>query len=166
MNAGAFGGETYDIVEQVETVNRRGELRVREGRCLEPTYRHVTLPPGEWFVAARFALVRGARGESEARIRALLRRRSETQPLRQRSCGSVFRNPPGDHAARLIEASGLKGERVGGAVVSLKHANFIINEDSARASDVEELIERVMARVERDHGVLLVPEVRVVGEAP
>jgi UDP-N-acetylmuramate dehydrogenase len=78
----------------------------------------------------------------------------------------VFRNPPGDHAARLIEASGLKGERVGAAEVSRKHANFIINTDGARAADVEALIERVMATVERDHGVLLVPEVRVVGEAP
>jgi len=166
MNAGAFGGETYDIAAGVETVTRRGELKLRAGSFFQPGYRHVTLPSDEWFVAARFELTTGARVQSEARIRELLKRRAETQPLRQRSCGSVFRNPPADHAARLIEASGLKGERIGGAVVSEKHANFIINVDAARAADVEALIERVMARVERDHKVLLVPEVRVVGEGP
>ena len=155
-----------DIVSEVETVTRGGELKLRAGGFFEPGYRHVTLPSDEWFVAARFELTSGARAQSEARIRELLKRRSETQPLRKRSCGSVFRNPPGDHAARLIEASGLKGERIGDAVVSEKHANFIINVDAARAADVEALIERVMARVERDHGVLLVPEVRVVGEGP
>ena len=88
-----------------------------------------------------------------------------SQPIGKPSCGSVFRNPPGDHAARLIESCGLKGECIGDARVSRKHANFIINEGAARAVDVEALIERVMARVEREHGVLLTPEVRIVGEA-
>ncbi len=163
MNAGAFGGETYDIVARVETVTRAGKRRVRAGTDLETGYRHVAVPPGEWFVAAHFALAAGARAGSEARIRELLRRRGATQPTGMRSCGSVFRNPEGDFAARLIEVSGLKGERVGDAVVSEKHANFILNVGVARAADVEALIERVMARVERDHGVVLVPEVRVVG---
>jgi len=165
MNAGAFGGETFDIVSVVETVTRRGELRSRPANALETGYRHVAVPEGEWFVAARFALEVGLREDSETHIRELLRTRSETQPLRQRSCGSVFRNPPGDFAARLIEASGLKGARRGGAQVSEKHANFIINVDAARAADVEALINHVMDRVERDHGVGLVPEVRVVGDA-
>jgi len=164
MNAGAFGGETYDIVDEVETVTRAGALRRRPGAALAPGYREVALPPGEWFVAARFRLAPGARGEGEARIRELLRRRGETQPLRARSCGSVFRNPPGDFAARLIEASGLKGAREGGAEVSRKHANFILNAGDARAADVEALMARVVARVRREHGVTLVPEVRVVGE--
>ena len=115
-------------------------------------------------MAARFALEEGSREESESRIRELLRTRSETQPLRQRSCGSVFRNPPGDFAARLIEASGLKGTRRGGAQVSEKHANFIINVEAAKATDVEALINHVMDQVERDHGLVLVPEVRVVGD--
>ena len=88
-----------------------------------------------------------------------------TQPLGERSCGSVFTNPPGDHAARLIEAAGLKGFRLGGAVVSEKHANFILNEGGASARDIEELIGHVRAAVERVHGVVLVPEVRIVGEA-
>jgi UDP-N-acetylmuramate dehydrogenase len=164
MNAGAFGGETWDIVAEVETVTRAGERLVRPGSAIRTGYRQVAVPPQEWFVAALFALRAGDAARGQARIRELLRRRTETQPTRQRSCGSVFRNPPGDYAARLIEACGLKGERVGAAEVSRKHANFIINTGGARASDVEALMERVSERVARVHGVMLVPEVRVVGD--
>jgi UDP-N-acetylmuramate dehydrogenase len=164
MNAGAFGAETYDIVSHVETVTRTGERRMRPGGAFETGYRHVALPAGEWFVAGEFQLRQGASLESQARIRELLKRRADTQPTRQRSCGSVFRNPAGDFAARLIESCGLKGERIGAAEVSRKHANFIINTGDARASHVESLIERVMERVERERGVVLVPEVRIVGE--
>lgn len=165
MNAGAFGGETYDIVERVETVTRDGVRRMRDGGELETGYRHVALPDGEWFVAGEFRLREGAHEDAQTRIRELLKRRADTQPTGQRSCGSVFRNPPGDFAARLIEASGLKGEHIGDAEVSPKHANFIINRGQARARDVEALLERILERVERDHGVVLVPEVRIVGEA-
>jgi UDP-N-acetylmuramate dehydrogenase len=97
-----------------------------------------------------------------ARIRELLDRRAETQPIGLPSCGSVFRNPPGDHAARLIEAEGLKGYRIGGAQVSEKHANFIINTGEASAADIRALIELVQHRVEAATGVRLVPEVRRV----
>jgi len=99
-------------------------------------------------------------------VRELAQRRKQTQPLGEWSCGSVFANPEGDHAARLIEAAGLKGARIGGAVVAEKHANFILNEGHATASDIEELINQVRDTVQRVHGVLLVPEVRMVGEAP
>ena len=96
----------------------------------------------------------------------MLERRRDTQPLGQPSCGSVFRNPPGDHAARLIETAGLKGHAIGGAVVSRKHANFIINAGDATATDIEELIEHVRQTVIEVHGVELMHEVRIVGEVP
>ncbi|MDX1434893.1 MAG: UDP-N-acetylmuramate dehydrogenase [Gammaproteobacteria bacterium] len=165
MNAGAFGGETWDLVARVETVDRCGRLRTRRPAEYRVGYRTVVGPSAEWFVAAVLALAPGDDERGRARIRELLRMRAETQPLGTRNCGSVFRNPPGDHAARLIEASGLKGERAGAAVVSTKHANFIINEGGASARDVEALIARVIARVAEATGVALEPEVRVVGRA-
>jgi UDP-N-acetylmuramate dehydrogenase len=163
MNAGAFGGETWDLVVAVETVDRRGRVRERVPADYEVGYRKVVLPAEEWFVAGVLALEPGDDETGKARIRELLRMRAQSQPLGTRNCGSVFRNPPGDHAARLIEASGLKGEREGGAVVSVKHANFIINEGGASARDVESLIARIVARVADASGVVLEPEVRVVG---
>ena len=165
MNAGAFGGETWERVEAVRTVDRRGELRWRDAADFQAAYRSVRGPAGEWFVAARLRLEPGADPQLLAsRVRELLGRRAATQPMGQPSCGSVFRNPEGDHAARLIEAAGLKGTCIGGACVSEKHANFIVNTGGARAADIEALIERVRHRVEERHGVRLLPEVRVVGE--
>ena len=166
MNAGAFGGETYDVVFEVETINRAGVLRRHQSKNIDTGYRYVDVPQGQWFVAAHLRLQQGVRSESETRIRDLLRQRTQTQPVGTRSCGSVFRNPPNDHAARLIEQCALKGEHIGGAQVSTKHANFIINTGNARAEDVEALIARIIERVQGEHGVVLVPEVRVVGEAP
>jgi UDP-N-acetylmuramate dehydrogenase len=99
------------------------------------------------------------------RLKEMLSRRKDTQPLGLPSCGSVFRNPPGDHAARLIEAAGLKGYRIGGAEVSVKHANFIINRESASAPDIERLIDHVQQTVLAVHGIRLQHEVRIVGEA-
>ncbi|MCP5150552.1 MAG: UDP-N-acetylmuramate dehydrogenase [Ectothiorhodospiraceae bacterium] len=165
MNAGAFGGETWSVVVAVETLDRRGCRHRRRPHEYRIGYRTVTGPPGEWFVACELELVADPQGEAADRVRELLRRREETQPLRARSCGSVFRNPPGDYAARLIEACGLKGARVGGAEVSAKHANFIINTGGATAADVEALMSRVVDEVARRHGVELVPEVLVVGRA-
>jgi UDP-N-acetylmuramate dehydrogenase len=163
MNAGAFGGETWRQVRRVETIDRRGAVRVREAREYAVRYRHVEAPANdEWFLAADFEFEAGS---SEADTRALLERRKQTQPIGEWSCGSVFTNPPGDHAARLIEAAGLKGLRIGGAVVSTKHANFILNEGTATARDIESLIEQVQREVERRHGRLLTPECRIVGEA-
>jgi UDP-N-acetylmuramate dehydrogenase len=163
MNAGAFGGETWPLVREVETVSRDGTVRTRASGEYRTGYRSVTVPAeGEWFLAATLEL---DAMPNETGMRELLERRRQTQPIGEWSCGSVFTNPPGDHAARLIEASGLKGLRIGGAVVSQKHANFILNEGEARASDIEALIARVQAEVNRQHGVALHPEVRVVGEA-
>jgi len=125
----------------------------------------VTGPADEWFLEALLAFEPGQASSAE-RMEAMLARRKDTQPLGLPSCGSVFRNPPGDHAARLIEAAGLKGHRIGGAEVSEKHANFIINREAASATDIEDLIEYVQRTVSEVHGVELVHEVRIVGEAP
>ena len=126
-------------------------------------YRHVEQPANdEWFLAARFHFEAGS---SEEGTRALLERRKQTQPIGEWSCGSVFTNPPGDHAARLIDSAGLKGTRIGGAAVSDKHANFIINTGDATAADLERLIAHVQQVVESRHGVRLTPEVRIVGES-
>ena len=163
MNAGAFGGETWAHVLHVETIDLRGEEHTRGRDEYEVGYRRVRAPvEGEAFVAAKLRFEHQPR-TSAAAMRALLERRKATQPIGEWSCGSVFTNPPGDHAARLIEASGLKGASVGGAAVSDKHANFIINHGTATASDIERLIEKVQAEVERLQGVRLVPEVRIVG---
>lgn len=163
MNAGAFGGETWRVVNRVETVDRRGRIHHRQASEYRVGYRSVQGPEDEWFVAAQLKLERDAPEAVNARVKALLKRRSDSQPMGYRSCGSVFRNPEGDFAARLIEASGLKGTRVGDAAVSEKHANFILNLGQATAADVERLIQRVAKRVRNDHGVELQREVHIVG---
>ena len=165
MNAGAFGGETWQYVSVVETLDRQGVRRLRTPAEYEIGYRHVQGPTDEWFVAAQLRFMPGDSGAAQQRIKALLERRGATQPTNQPSCGSVFRNPPGDHAARLIEACGLKGHCIGKACISEKHANFIINAGGARAADIEALIYHVRDRVEREQGVRLETEVRIVGEA-
>jgi len=165
MNAGAFGAETWDLVDSVETIARDGTRRRRAASEYTIGYRSVKGPGEEWFTAAELRLSSDEDRNANARIKELLRLRAETQPMGTRNCGSVFRNPPGDYAARLIEASGLKGERVGNAVVSEKHANFIINDGGATAADVESLIVRVARRVASDSGVRLEREVRIVGRA-
>jgi UDP-N-acetylmuramate dehydrogenase len=165
MNAGAYGGETWNFVVSVETVDRSGRLHRRAAPEFKVSYRHVEFPvPDEWFLATELRFGRRERDEV-AKVRELAQRRKQTQPLGAWSCGSVFTNPPGDHAARLIEAAGLKGCRHGGAVVSEKHANFILNEGGATARDIEGLIRHVQETVRRVHGVALVPEVRIIGEA-
>jgi UDP-N-acetylmuramate dehydrogenase len=165
MNAGAFGGETWRHVVEVETIDRGGREHCRPAGEYQVTYRHVELPaPEEWFLAARMCF-EARPPEHRSEVNALLERRKATQPIGEWSCGSVFTNPPGDHAARLIEAAGLKGLAVGDASVSTKHANFIINHGAASAADVESLIARVQDEVERAHGVRLHPEVRIVGQA-
>jgi UDP-N-acetylmuramate dehydrogenase len=166
MNAGAFGGETWSIVSAVETLDRHGRRRTRLPEDFEIGYRHVVGPKDEWFVAGHFALSSGDGDEGQAKIRELLAKRGATQPTQWPNAGSVFRNPPGDHSARLIEATGLKGLRIGGAEVSTLHANFIINTGTATAADIETLIETVRTRVQAAQGVALVPEVRTIGEKP
>jgi UDP-N-acetylmuramate dehydrogenase len=162
MNAGAFGAETWERVESVVTIDRAGVLHDRGRAEYEVGYRRVTGPPGEWFVGAVFAFESNRDGEALA-MKELLEARGASQPLGRPNAGSVFRNPAGDFAGRLIEAAGLKGQRHGGAVVSEKHANFIINDGQATAADVEELIETVRRTVEQRMGVSLELEVRVLG---
>ena len=165
MNAGAFGGETWDRIESVETIDRNGDLHLRFPQEFDVSYRHVSGPENEWFVAGRFKLTPGEGQKSLASIKALLERRNTTQPTNQPSCGSVFRNPQGDYAARLIEACGLKGVCIGGACVSEKHANFIVNTGDATAADIESLIEEVRSKVADQHGINLIQEAHVMGEA-
>jgi UDP-N-acetylmuramate dehydrogenase len=180
MNAGCYGGETWDIVARVRTIDRAGNIRSRTAADYEIGYRHVrlkeeggrrkeevdrTTPPlEEWFVSATLALPRGSGAESRAKITELLKRRIATQPLNQPNAGSVFRNPPGDYAARLIEACGLKGRSIGGARISAKHANFIVNAGGACAADIEALILLAEQSVREKFGVVLEREVRIVGE--
>ena len=163
MNAGAHGGETWERVESVRTIDRSGEIHERAPGEYTVGYRSVTGPANEWFLGATFRFEQGVTPSMET-LNAMLERRKTTQPLGLPSCGSVFRNPTGDHSARLIEAAGLKGYRIGGAEVSEKHANFIINREDASATDIEELIEHVHQTVFDQHGVNLKHEVRIVGE--
>jgi UDP-N-acetylmuramate dehydrogenase len=163
MNAGAFGGETWAQVMDVMVMDRHGREQRRTREEYQISYRHVVAPAqNEWFIGARLKFEQKP-GVSEAKVRELLERRKASQPIGEWSCGSVFTNPPGDHAARLVEASGLKGYRVGDASVSEKHANFIINHGNATAEDLERLIGHVQETVEARHGVRLQPEVRILG---
>ena len=170
MNAGCYGSETWEKVLRVQTVNRHGEVNIRTAAEYEIGYRHVALRPSsfpaseEWFVAAWLQFSKGEGESARQAIKALLNKRVATQPLNFPNAGSVFRNPKGDHAARLIEACGLKGKRIGGAQVSEKHANFIVNTGTASAEDIENLIDEVRRTVEQQTGICLHPEVRIVGE--
>jgi UDP-N-acetylmuramate dehydrogenase len=163
MNAGAWGGETWRHVVEVEVLDRRGARHTRTPGEYEIGYRRVVGPPEEWFIGARLEFERKPAANDSA-MRELLDKRKQTQPIGEWSCGSVFVNPPGQHAAQLIESAGLKGFRIGDASVSQKHANFIINHGSARAADVEALIQHVQRKVAEVHHVELTTEVRIVGE--
>lgn len=171
MNAGCYGGETWNIVGSVTTVDRAGQLRQRTRADYAIGYRTVVLKAEggriseEWFVAARFELPRGDGAKARTTIKELLGRRIATQPLDQPNAGSVFRNPQGDYAARLIEACGLKGYALGGAMISARHANFIVNTGGARAADIEALIETARGAVKQKFGIDLEREVKIIGEA-
>jgi UDP-N-acetylenolpyruvoylglucosamine reductase len=180
MNAGCYGSETWERVLRVQTVDRYGEVHIRTASDYQVGYRHVTrskvqqpdlasctLPLShdlpEFFIAAWLQFRKGDGDATKQGIKALLSKRIATQPLNLPNAGSVFRNPPGDHAARLIEQCGLKGTRIGGAQVSEKHANFIVNTGAATAGDIENLILKVQAAVEKQTGIKLHAEVRIVG---
>ncbi len=163
MNAGCSGCETWNIVKSVITLNRHGEKKTRLPSEYKIAYRHVSVFPDEFYLAAQFQLKPGTKEKSLAKIRTLLSHRAATQPTNEPNCGSVFRNPPGDYAARLIESCGLKGLKVGAASVSTKHANFIINEGHATAADIESLIEKITDIVFQIHHVQLIREVRIIG---
>ncbi|MBA3660272.1 MAG: UDP-N-acetylmuramate dehydrogenase [Gammaproteobacteria bacterium] len=165
MNAGCFGGETWQFVEAVEMIDRSGNIRTRKLSDFTVNYRHVLKPVDEWFVAGHFTLQPGVKEKSLEAIRTLLEKRNHSQPTGTANCGSVFRNPPHDFAGRLIETCGLKTLRIGGASVSSKHANFIINESHATAADIENLINQVGSIVYQKTGVRLIPEVCIIGKA-
>lgn len=167
MNAGCYGGETWDIVERAVTIDRSGNLVMRTKDEFEIGYRHCVPKPAreEWFAAAWFKLEPGDGETSRGVMKELLSRRIATQPLSLPNAGSVFRNPPKDHAARIIEACGLKGFARGAARVSEKHANFIVNpQGAAKAADIEWLIQHIQRVVYQMKGVVLQQEVRIVGE--
>lgn len=163
MNAGCYGGETWQRVHSVETMNRAGQVQLRFPEEFDVAYRHVKGREGEWFVAGHFTAELGDKNQSLAEIRSLLEKRNASQPTGLPNCGSVFRNPPGQFAARLIEQSGLKKMAIGGAYVSEKHANFIINDGSATAADIESLITHVADCVEQKQNVRLAREVCIIG---
>lgn len=166
MNAGCYGSETWDKLVQVQTLDRQGQLNERLPDEYVTGYRHVALLHAreEWFIGGWFRLARGDGAASRETIKDLLKKRIATQPLNLPNAGSVFRNPPGDYAARLIESCGLKGYRVGDAQVSEKHANFIVNRGQATATDIERLIEHIENSVEAHTNVRLLREVRIIGE--
>ena len=165
MNAGCYGWETWDAVDSVITINRHGELHTRSAKEFVASYRHISMPvQGEWFVAAWLKFEAGDAEVAAQKIKDLLASRLASQPLNLPSAGSTFRNPEGDYAARLIEACGLKGYLIGGAQVSEKHANFIVNIGGATALDIELLIKLMHDTVLEKFGVALQQEVKVIGD--
>lgn len=163
MNAGAFGSETWRYVVCVETINRCGEVYERIPDEFKIQYRQIEGLNNQFFVAGYFCFNQGDAVNVEKAINVLLKKRSAVQPIGTYSCGSVFRNPPGNYAARLIESAGLKKARIGNAEISEKHANFILNKGDAKAADIERLIYHVVNRVYEFHGVRLIKEVHIVG---
>ncbi|PWY56987.1 UDP-N-acetylenolpyruvoylglucosamine reductase [Legionella qingyii] len=165
MNAGCHGGETWNFVVELQTMTRNGEIRIRKPDEYAVAYRHVSGPSDEWFISATFKLQPGDKETSLQVIKDLLAHRANTQPTNEYNCGSVFRNPPENYAARLIESCGLKGINIGGAVVSQKHANFIINhQGTATAADIEALINLVQTKVREQTSIELMREVHIIGD--
>ncbi len=164
MNAGCHGGETWDSVHRVLTIDLKGTIHERNATEFVVAYRHVEMPVvNEWYVGAWFNLAVGDPEVSEQKIKTLLAKRLETQPLNLPNAGSTFRNPEGDYAARLVEACGLKGHMIGGAQISEKHANFIVNLGNATAHDIEQLIDLMRDQVKEKFGISLQQEVHVLG---
>jgi UDP-N-acetylmuramate dehydrogenase len=165
MNAGAFGGETWPHVRSVDVCDARGNARRHDAREYSYGYRHIVAPAeGEYFLAAMLEF-EPRPGITEDAMRELLAKRKLTQPIGEWSCGSTFTNPEGDHAARLIEAAGLKGFRIGDIMVSPKHANFLVNVEAATAADVEKLVAHIRQIVKEKFDVALTPEFRIAGES-
>ncbi|ATX82686.1 UDP-N-acetylmuramate dehydrogenase [Mariprofundus ferrinatatus] len=164
MNAGCFSQQVSDTLKSVDVMLRSGEMVEFDADELEMSYRHVELPNQSIVVSASFELRPDSPDQIRERMRTMRSRRSSTQPLAQPNCGSVFKNPEGDHAARLIEAAGLKGFSIGGARISSQHANFIVNEGEASSADIVELIRRAQRVVKEKFEIELEPEVRMVGE--
>ena len=164
MNAGAYGGEIWSYVNEVEVINRKGTSKVYEKNEFDISYRTVSISNDEWFISCKMKLEISNRTIVNDRIKKMLNQRASQQPLGKLSCGSVFRNPPNQHAAKLIDLCGLKGKKVGGAMISDKHSNFIINTGNATSLDIEKLIEFIQEVVYEKHSIKLIPEVRIIGE--
>jgi UDP-N-acetylmuramate dehydrogenase len=164
MNAGAFGGEIARVVAKVHGVTEQGDARALTPEEVNFAYRRTNLPPH--FVISRvdFELYHGDREALWARVMEVRGKRAARQPQGVPNAGSIFKNPAGNFAGRLLEAAGMKGHRIGGAAFSDRHANFIVNLGEARADDVHALIELARAKVKEHSGVLLEPEVRMVGD--
>lgn len=163
MNAGAFGNETWQHVVAVEVIDRTGKVSVLPAAKFKVSYRSVERDTDCWFVAGHLRFSAGNGALAQQQVKELLKKRNTSQPIGQLSCGSVFKNPPGNYAAKLIEACNLKGMRQGNAQVSSKHANFIINAGDATAQDIEALIALVQSKVFAEHGIQLETEVKIVG---
>lgn len=164
MNAGAFGGETWNIVDSVRTIDRKGDIHRRTHNDFDIAYRSVIHESEEWFLSAEFRLAQGNKAAAQDKIKSFLSKRRDSQPMGIASCGSVFRNPEGDYAARLIESCGLKGTTIGGACISEKHANFILNQGQATATDIESLIDLARSTVNQKFGIELIQEVKIIGQ--
>jgi len=166
MNAGAFGGETWEWVESIECVDRNGQCSNLTSENVKFGYRNVDLPENHWVLGGVLGLeIAESNYNGKDRIRSLLDQRSASQPIQSANAGSVFRNPTGDFAARLIEEAGLKGRTVGDAEISSVHANFIVNRGNATSGDIERLIDIARDRVQQHSGIELDLEVRLIGSA-
>ncbi len=166
MNAGAYGSEIWDLIEKIKVVDNQGQIKELTKGEVEHGYRSCNLADDNWVITAYLRLKKSEAHELEQiheKVKVLQKKRSDTQPLNEYNCGSVFKNPQGDHAARLIDEAGLKGLEIGGAKVSNKHANFIVNTGNATAAEIEQLIELVKEKVKQIHGVDLETEVKVMG---
>ncbi|MBP9722014.1 MAG: UDP-N-acetylmuramate dehydrogenase [Gammaproteobacteria bacterium] len=173
MNAGCYGSETWEYVRRVSIIDRLGKIIEVSSADFDISYRTASLKPEVksklniteyWFVRATFQLALDESISGQEAIRSLLQKRTSQQPIGQFSGGSVFRNPPGNFAAKLIDQAGLKGLTIGGAQISPKHANFIINDKTASANDIELLILQIQETVQEKFGIILEPEVRIMGE--
>ena len=164
MNAGSFGMETWDLVKEVEVINEKGDISFIEKESFDIAYRTVTFPFRLWFLSCSMFLSSDEETTKDNLIE-LRNQRIKTQPLSEDTCGSVFKNPPGNYAGALIEGSGLKGFKIGSASISEQHANFIVNEGGATARDIENLIKHTRQVVREKFDIDLQPEVRIIGEA-
>ena len=165
MNAGAYGGEMKDVLTQVTVMSREGEIFTIPAKELAMGYRTSIIAKKDYIVLeAVIGLKKGDAAQIRARMEELKEKRVTKQPLEYPSAGSTFKRPEGHFAGKLIQDSGLRGFRVGGAQVSEKHCGFVINKDGATAADIAELMHRVAEKVEKDSGVVLEPEVKRLGE--
>ena len=163
MNAGSFGMETWDLVKEVEVINEKGDISFIEKESFDIAYRTVTFPFRLWFLSCSMFLSSDEETTKDNLIE-LRNQRIKTQPLSEDTCGSVFKNPPGNYAGALIEGSGLKGFKIGSASISEKHANFIVNQGGATAGDIENLINHTRQVVKKNYDIDLQLEVRIMGE--